>query len=198
MKQTTEEKVLACIGADAWRMEVLREVRELGLSDGWVCAGFVRACVWDVRHGHAERTPLDDVDVVYYDPERTDPAEEKKWEARLSERRPDVPWSVKNQARMHERNGDEPYHSAQDGIARFPELPTSVAVRLQGERLELLAPWGVEELWELIVRPIPPIRDRADKLAVYRSRIAQKNWKARWPRLTILENDEAGTTDARS
>ena len=41
------------IASDAGRMRVLRIVRELGLPDCWVAAGFVRNCVWDHAHGRA-------------------------------------------------------------------------------------------------------------------------------------------------
>ena len=95
--------VLRLIAADSWRMAVLETVRALDLADCWVGAGFVRAVVWDHLHGHAEATPLDDVDVVFFDSERTDPAVEIRHEQRLAALwpadRPAVPWSVKNQAR---------------------------------------------------------------------------------------------------
>ncbi len=101
--------VLRLISADPWRMDVLRTVRHLGLPDCWVGAGFVRTLVWDYLHGYDVATPLDDVDVIYFDAGNTEQSEERRHEARLAALRPRVPWSVKNQARTHCSNGDKPY-----------------------------------------------------------------------------------------
>lgn len=58
---------------------------------------------------------------------------------------------------------------------------TAVALRLVGERLELLAPLGVDDLLALKVRPTAHF---AGKPEVYRRRL-RKNWTARWPLLDI-------------
>ncbi len=76
--------VLRLIADDSWRMRVLETVRALELSDCWVGAGFVRAMVWDWLHGHAESTPLDDVDVIFFDSARIDPMIERFHEQRLA------------------------------------------------------------------------------------------------------------------
>lgn len=64
-----EEDLLQAVKEDRWMIDILAAARELQLPDSWVCAGFVRSKVWDVQHGFAVRTPLADVDVIYYDPE---------------------------------------------------------------------------------------------------------------------------------
>jgi uncharacterized protein len=55
------------IQRDAWRMECLEAVESLGLPDWYIAAGFLRNAIWDALHDKSERTPLNDVDVVYYD-----------------------------------------------------------------------------------------------------------------------------------
>ena len=75
---------------------------------------------------------------------------------------------MKNQARMHLRNGDRPYRDCADALCHWAETCTAVALRLVGERLELLAPLGVDDLLALKVR-----------------RLREKNWTARWPLLDI-------------
>lgn len=64
----TKEDIIDVIREDSWMMEILRVARTLNLPDWWVCAGFVRSKIWDVLHGFSVRTPLQDVDVIYYDP----------------------------------------------------------------------------------------------------------------------------------
>lgn len=77
-------------------------------------------------HGFKERTPISDIDVIYYDDGNTDELEEKKLEMRLRNILPDIPWSVKNEARMHVVNGIPPYSSSIDAISKFPETATSL------------------------------------------------------------------------
>ena len=165
-------------------MRLLQSVSALGLPDSWIGAGFVRNAVWDALHG---RTPncalLNDIDVVFFDRANASPAADAAIEHRLAACAPNLPWSVKNQARMHLRNGEEPYRDTTAAIARWPETATAVAVRLQQGRLDLLAPHGLGDLIGLIVRPTPAFAQRSHAFAC---RLRAKNWLARWPRLRII------------
>jgi len=46
---------------------------------------------------------------------------------------PDIPWQVRDQARMHLRNDDSPYGDIADAMKHWPEKETAVAVRLMSE-----------------------------------------------------------------
>ena len=48
-------------------MEILTTVEKLQLPDSWICAGFIRSKVWDHLHEKEYRTPLADIDVIYFD-----------------------------------------------------------------------------------------------------------------------------------
>ena len=120
-KPSTAGGILAIIAADDWRMRALSAVRALALPDCWIGAGFLRAAVWDRLHGFARATPLDDVDVVYFDPELATREADAAHERRLAETsgtavpRP-VPWQGRNQARMHLTKGDAPYADTADSL----------------------------------------------------------------------------------
>jgi len=180
----TAIEIEAFIERRADMIRLLRAVETLDLPDCWIGAGFVRNAVWDALH---DRVPdcdlLDDVDVVFCDRATADSASDVAIEARLRAMYPNVPWSVKNQARMHARNGDAPYPNTESAIARWPETATAVAARLRDHQVELLAPHGVADLLELIVRPTPAFVPRRQE---YACRIRSKNWKARWPRLNVF------------
>jgi uncharacterized protein len=181
----TKEDIIEVISEDSWMLEILKVVRTLNLPDWWVCAGFVRSKIWDVLHGFSVRTPLQDVDVIYFDPINTDEADEKILEGKLMALRPDIPWSVKNQARMHEINHLPPYSSAVDGIANFPETVTALGVKLdENDTFILAAPWGIEDVLSLSVKPTPPFSTNELKW-IYDTRVNKKNWKATWNLLRI-------------
>jgi len=185
--QLQEQDVIALIRDDAHMMHVLRTVESLGLPDWCVCAGFVRSKVWDFLHGFTE-THLPDVDVVYFDRHYTDESIEKQYERRLSQLDSSVPWSVKNQARMHTKNGHTPYTSTADGLANFPEVCTAIGVYLHSDAgLALVAPYGVDDLVNLIVRPTPSFKS-GDRRTVYEQRISTKKWETTWCRLRIIHS----------
>lgn len=176
--------MLDLIAGQPWRRQALEAVAALDLPDRWVGAGFVRAPVWDALHGYTKPTPLDDIDVVYYDPACPDPAAEVAAEARLKELVPGLPWSVRNQARMHLRNGDAPYDSTADALRHWLETPTAVAVRLGKDRApELLTPLGLDDLVNLVLQPTPYAQSH--RMAAFLERVERKGWLRKWPKVRL-------------
>jgi hypothetical protein len=184
-EQARRAALIALLRADAWRMRRLAAVEALGLPDCWIGAGFVRSAVWDALHGRAPAVPDGDVDVVWFDRARAGAAEDRAIEAALALREPAVRWSVKNQARMHARNGDAPYASTEDALRAWPESATAVAVRSRAGILEILAPFGLVDLFALIVRPTPSFT--GERQAYVQARVGAKRWLERWPLLRVVE-----------
>jgi len=122
--------------------------------------------------------------VIWFDPAACDAARDAGLEAALRDRDGTLAWSVKNQARMHERNGDAPYRSATDAMRYWPETATAVGVRLDARGgIEVAAPLGLDDLFGLVVRPTE--RFIAEKYAIYLERVLSKQWQEAWPRLQI-------------
>jgi hypothetical protein len=162
-------------------LSILKQVEALWIEDCWVGAGLIRNAIWNHLHGRPVTPSLDsDVDVVYWDPSDTSPERDVAIEKQLLKEYAGIPWSVHNQARMHERNGDAPYRSTEDAIRRWPETATAIAARLSGTGVAVLAPHGVQDLVNLIVRPTPAF---AQKQSIYGARISSKDWARRWPGL---------------
>ncbi|WNS41866.1 nucleotidyltransferase family protein [Paenibacillus sp. MMS20-IR301] len=179
--------ILRLVEEDAWMMGILETARTLQLPDWWVCAGFVRSKIWDVQHGFPERTPLADIDVIYYDPGDLREETEKCHEAELQKLHPGLPWSLKNQARMHTVNNLPPYSSAADGMSKFPETATALGLSLTAAgQLILAAPHGAADAIDLVLRPAPYFAARPQLLPVYEKRIRSKNWQRIWSGLRIL------------
>jgi len=180
----SDARVQAIIAADPLRWRILGRIRELQLPDCWVGAGFVRNAVWDHLHGRTTSLLAGDVDVLWFDQKRADHRDDRQIEARLRTLSPDIEWSVKNQARMHVRNDDPSYASVADAMRHWPETATAVAVRRDREdRCEVLAPFGVDDLLGLVLRPTPRFVD--DKRQVFADRIKAKHWLTTWPLLRI-------------
>ena len=164
-------------------MRLLRAVATLSVDDCWIGAGVIRNAVWDYLHEYSvELVSGSDVDVVYCDHLNVNCQRDESIEGQLINEWSEVPWTVCNQARMHERNGDAPYRDCEDAIRCWPETATAVAARLWDGGVQIIAPHGVDDLVHMVVRPTPAFRA---KRSIYERRLASKNWARRWPRLTF-------------
>lgn len=124
------EKIIDLIQADSIRKQVLFHTSQLNLPDCYVAAGFVRNLVWDSLHGFTEPTPLNDVDIIYFDTSEENLDAYKYYEQILTNAMPSINWQVRNQAYMHSRNGDKPYKSSLDAMSYWPEKETAIAIRM--------------------------------------------------------------------
>ena len=186
-KQQHRKFVADTMRSSAWHFEALEIVRQLGLADWAIGAGFVRNAAWDRLHGFAAMTPLNDIDVLYFDPEDLSIEKDMQIEEVLFAADPGRPWSVHNQARMHVRNNDRPYRSTADAISFWLETATGVAVSLDhADDLSVIAPFGLTDLIAMRSRPTDAGSIRLDQ---YRERMISKDWPGTWPQVTVLGLD---------
>ena len=177
--------LIAAALAHEWQRDVLLAVRDLGLKDCWVAAGFVRNAVWDLLHGYTEPTPLADIDVLFYLDAPDDAYDEQALEAQLRAVLPQHTWQVRNQARMHHVNVFQQFTSSADAMCHWVETPTAIGVSLDKlDRLLINAPLGVGDLLGLRLQPGPQFR--GERRAIYRQRVQNKRWAETWPKLRVL------------
>ncbi|MCW9129804.1 nucleotidyltransferase family protein [Bacillus paramycoides] len=182
----TEQDIIHFIQNDPWMMNVLQMAKSLQLPDWWVCAGFVRSKIWDTLHNYEVRTATPDVDVIYYDSMQKDEAYEQLLETKLTNMDATIPWSVKNQARMHVVNKMLPYSSSVDAISKFPETATALGVTLdEKNNVILTSPCGIEDVLSLQVKPTPHFLETKERIHMYKKRVIIKNWQSKWPNITI-------------
>jgi hypothetical protein len=180
MNQKLEKELIEIIQNDIWMIDVLKIVRGLKLNDCWIGAGFVRNKIWDEKHGK-DRTELNDIDVIHFDTFNTTAEYDLFIENQLKKNNPNLNWSVKNQSRMNIRNGHKQYADCNEAISFWPETATSMAIRLSiKNQIEYIAPYGLEDLFNLLVVPTPKF-----DLTIYNERIKKKRWKEKWNKLEI-------------
>jgi hypothetical protein len=135
---------------------------------------------------------LKDVDLIYFDEEDLSFEAEASHERRLRDLFAHLPikLDVKNEARVHlwyeDRFGYaiKPYSSSADAIATFPTTATAVGVRQVRSKLECCAPFGLDDLFGLVVRP----NKRQITRAIYEAKVDR--WRSIWARLTFLPWEE--------
>ena len=179
----SEVDIANVIQQDDWMMGILQAAQTLNLPDWWIGAGFVRSKVWDMLHGFSIRTPIDDIDVVFFDPKDTREETEKRYDARLAQLNPSVKWSTKNMARMYQVNNDPAYKNTVDGFSHWPEIPTCIGATLHGEIVTVAAPLGIDDLVSLRVTANP---NTSRNPQLFLERMQKKQWQKTWPNLTIV------------
>ncbi|AHM75122.1 nucleotidyltransferase family protein [Yersinia hibernica] len=182
-----QQQIIHWLRADPYRMHALLLARELGLHQWYLAAGFVRNLVWDKLHGYSSPTPLNDIDLVYFDEEDASEQRDLQLEKQLLQMPPfqgiPLPWSVKNQARMHLYTGRWPYTSTEDAISYWVEVETAIGAKLTANGdIELLAPLGLEALFAHTITLNP----KNGEIDTYNQRVKSKGWQRHWPQLRLV------------
>ena len=96
-------------------------------------------------------------------------------------------WSVKNQAKMHDRNGDEPYDNTVDAMRYWPEVETAVGVSLDPSgKVKFVSPYSLDLVFRCSVTLNKNFKDKSQ----FQERLDQKGWLEQWPnlKLTVVES----------
>jgi hypothetical protein len=173
-------------------LQVLRTVRDLDLPDPLVFSGAVYQPVWNHLTGRAADYGIKDYDVAYHDDSDTSYEAEDVVIRRVAAVFDEPLKSlveVRNQARVHlwfgqKFGADEPYPpllSSADALKRFVATAFCVGVRLEADdSLSVFAPFGLEDLFALRLRPNPL---RVKGAGGWERTTGSA--KARWPEITI-------------
>ena len=162
----------------------LNAIKQLDLPQCYIAAGYIRNYCWDYLSNYEKHLPLNDVDIIYYDPQNVAFEQEVEAEQRLNKYKPQYNWSVKNQARMHLTNGTLPYSSTLDAMRHWPETATAVGMRLDDTgRIEIIAPYGLDDLFHMQLRKT----DLFTNVDYYYMRHQSKGWLERWPKLRLVD-----------
>jgi hypothetical protein len=182
-----ERDLIEIVGRNPALVALLEAMPGLGLPDCHLAAGAIAQTVWNVALGRDVSSGIRDIDLIYFD---TDLSESRELENRdkvgVLFRDIGIPIDVKNEARVHlwyrRKFGYDisPYQSLEEAIASFPTTATSVGISKQGSDYSICAPFGLDDLLGLIVRPNP----RQITREIYEAKVAR--WRHSWPELTFL------------
>lgn len=166
--------------------------RRLALPQWRIVAGAVYNTVWNHLTGRDPRHGLNDIDLVYFDPDTSYEAEDREIARAAALMPAEPPVEVRNQARVHlwyrDRFGAEfaPLASADEALSRYLCKAQAVGVRLDDDdRLDIAAPFGLEALFAMRLEPNPGCPGSSN----YAAKAA--GLKALWPELEIVPVAEA-------
>ena len=178
----------AIVRADPDLMTVLEGVRAEGLNDWLIFSGAVYQSVWNHLTGRPAGHGIKDFDVGYFDPDYSWDAEDAV--IRRVAARFDEPLKsrveVRNQRRVSEWFPEKfgqpwpPVGATSEALSRFVAPAFAVGVRLEpDDRLTVEAPFGLDDMFAMVLRPNP-----TRPLAADWDRVVDK-LVARWPELKV-------------
>jgi hypothetical protein len=81
-----ESQIKEWLLGDEERVRALEVAASLDLKDWCLAAGFVRNLIWDKQHRKNNLTPLNDIDLIYFDRSNTHKETDLKLETELREK----------------------------------------------------------------------------------------------------------------
>jgi len=178
--------LVAMIRDEPVLMEVLAGITDL--PEGLVVAGALYNLAWNRLSGRAGLHGVADIDVFYFDPsDLSYEAEDvviRQIEGRFAHL--PLPVQVRNQARVHlwfEGKFGAPFtplRSAAEMIGRYTAKTHSVGARLERGEIELVTPFGLDDLFSFRVVPNHALANQS----AYEAKAARV--KATWPEVTVL------------
>ena len=171
-------------------MGLLAAVRPLALPQWRLVAGCLFQTVWNLLTGRPRGTGIKDYDLIYFDAADTSWAAEDRVIRRVAAATAGClgPVEVRNQARVHlwyEARFGAPYPplaSADESLGRYASVVHAVGVRLEPDgRLDIAAPFGLDDLFAMVIRPNPAVPRTASH--------AEKARRARaiWPEVRVVD-----------
>lgn len=171
--------------------EVLVRLSQTDLKNYYVAAGCINQTVFNYYHGYPLMNGIDDFDIVYFDSDVSYEKEDsiiKEINNLVNDL--NVKCDVKNEARVHLWYGEkygkhiEPYTSLEDAIDAWGTSITCLGVRLENNKLIIYAPYGLNDLFCMTIRPVK--RQYTEEQYI----IKTNRWKKKWPKLNVLSWNE--------
>lgn len=174
--------------ADPVNARILDELESLAIPDAWLVSGCVFQAVWNGLTGRAPGYGINDYDVFYFDPDTSWDAEDvviKRCATALGDVTDEI--QVRNQARValwYPQKFGQPYPpvaNATEGLERFLAPCCAVGLRRVNGRIEIAAPFGLDDLFAMTIRPNTLT---TGPQAQYETKAAR--WKSKWPEVTVM------------
>jgi len=185
---TLEDRLIAAVRNDPDLMTVLRTAAGLDLNDWLIFSGSVYQCVWNAITGRPAGHGIKDFDLGYFDDDVSWDAEDaviRRVAAAFDEPlRGRV--EVRNQRRVSEwfpakfSEAYPPVARTAEALDRFVAPAFAVGVRMAADgRIDVVAPFGLEDTFAMLVRPNPnrPLAKDWDRVIA--------GLRARWPEVRV-------------
>ena len=157
----------------------------------YLAAGCVNQTIFNYYNNYDLDYGIGDYDIVYYDEDTSYEKEDiiiKDLKERLKYL--DLKFDIKNEKRVHiwynekYKTNRKEYESVEDAISKWGTTITCLGVRMENNKLIVCAPYGLNDLFNLILRPVKIDFTKED----YEKKVTK--WTSKWKLLKVIKYDE--------
>lgn len=188
---------------------LIRDLENKDIAPGklYVAGGAIAGAVWNKRYNYPARRGIKDINIIYHAPEVTSDAEwnfERLFVHCLKQRLNPEYFGIK----IHVRNLEnlpvltekeqgvklDPYTSIEDACRRQPTTATAIAVRMEGDCMDVYAPYGMTDLYNSTIAPTP-FTEPPYSVGKRGYDLWQQKTKQSWTKLTVKPYGKAKTEE---
>ena len=157
----------------------------------YLAAGCINQTIFNYYHNYDLDYGIGDYDIVYYDEDTSYEKEDiiiKDLKERLKHL--DLKFDIKNEKRVHiwynekYKTNRKEYESVEDAISKWGTTITCLGVRMENNKLIVCAPYGLNDLFNLILRPVKIDFTKED----YEKKVTK--WTSKWELLKVIRYEE--------
>ena len=157
----------------------------------YLAAGCINQTIFNYYHNYDLDYGIGDYDIVYYDEDTSYEKEDiiiKDLKERLKHL--DLKFDIKKEKRVHiwynekYKTNRKEYESVEDAISKWGTTITCLGVRMENNKLIVCAPYGLNDLFNLILRPVKIDFTKED----YEKKVTK--WTSKWELLKVIRYDE--------
>lgn len=157
----------------------------------YLAAGCINQTIFNYYHNYDLDYGIGDYDIVYYDEDTSYEKEDiiiKDLKERLKHL--DLKFDIKNEKRVHiwynekYKTNRKEYESVEDAISKWGTTITCLGVRMENNKLIVCVPYGLNDLFNLILRPVKIDFTKED----YEKKVTK--WTSKWELLKVIKYDE--------
>lgn len=157
----------------------------------YLAAGCINQTIFNYYHNYDLDYGIGDYDIVYYDEDTSYEKEDiiiKDLKEKLNHL--DLKFDIKNEKRVHiwynekYKTNRKEYESVEDAISKWGTTITCLGVRMENNKLIVCAPYGLNDLFNLILRPVKIDFTKED----YEKKVTK--WTSKWELLKVIRYDE--------
>ncbi len=157
----------------------------------YLAAGCINQTIFNYYHNYDLDYGIGDYDIVYYDEDTSYEKEDiiiKDLKEKLKHL--DLKFDIKNEKRVHiwynekYKTNRKEYESVEDAISKWGTTITCLGVRMENNKLIVCAPYGLNDLFNLILRPVKIDFTKED----YEKKVTK--WTSKWELLKVIKYDE--------
>lgn len=184
-----EKELISIIESCPEIMETLKACKQSGLRNFYLAGGAITQLVWNTLLNKSQLAKIKDFDIIYFSKEEEincSKLHREKIEKLVSH---NMELDLVNQAYVHEwyqkkfGNKIVPFTKSEDGIQTW--LPAFAIGVTLSEQLEIYAPYGLNDAFNMIVRPNKLTMSEGNYLKMTQS------FKSRWNQIEVLAWNES-------